>query len=98
MAKGAKVTYSDAERFGAEFKERRNEINNEISISFQSEEFRSRIREIVYTWLSNHDEVANLSRRFFENVIFIDKFKQLVKHEIESNRQTTWIKFFTKVI
>jgi hypothetical protein len=91
VGKGEKVAYSDAERFDAEFKKRQSEINTEISIWSQSQLFHSKIQEQIRSFLSNHDLLTNLSKRLFENGIFISNFKDLMKKEIESNSNSRWM-------
>jgi len=91
VAKNAKVPYSDEERFDSQFKKRQSEIINEISIWSQSEPFQSKIREQIFSSLSSHDTLIDLSRRLYENGIFISNFKDLTKKEFEANANKTWI-------
>ncbi len=96
MVKSPKVTYSDAERFDAEFKKRQCEITNEISIWSQSESFRTRVREVARTAINDHDELVNLSRRLFENGVFASNFRELTKNEMEANTHKTWMERTSK--
>jgi hypothetical protein len=98
VAKNEKVQYSEVERFDAEFKKRQSEINNEILIWSQSEMFQSKIREQIFSSLSNHDALVNLSKRLFENGAFISNFKDLTKKEVESNTSRLWMQRLSKFL
>ncbi|MGC1878674.1 MAG: hypothetical protein WA347_00125 [Rhabdochlamydiaceae bacterium] len=96
MPKNKKVNYSEAERFDADFKKRKSEINDEILNWSLSEPFQSKIRQQISLSLSDHDVLINLSKRLFENGGFTANFKELTKKEIESNAHKTWIERLSK--
>jgi len=90
------VNYSNAEQFNADFKKRQSEIHTEISIVLQSEHFRVKSSEIVKSVLTDHDTLASLSKRLFENGVFTDKLKEHIKKEIELTKHKSFFERFGK--
>jgi hypothetical protein len=94
VARKVQFSYSDEERFDAEFKKRQVEITNEISIWSQSESFSGKVRDVVNVCQSDHDGLVNLSNRLFQNGVFLASFRELTKKEAESNKNKTWVDRF----
>lgn len=98
MTKKQNTQYDEPLPFDLYHKKRQEEIRKELSAWSQTTEFRSCVKDEVEQVLKNQDELANLSRRLFENGTFLALFSGLTLQEHDATKKNRWWNRYNKII